>query len=146
MCHPRRKRKPAIKLPGLRLGRHRNRMRSNDNGVDSKHGLATTKLVNAWRSDLCGKRRAAKRLLPIDGSRGRSAFPCTPSLKPNPKFQSGSFYLAKNRNLLLGLDRRFDIGDSTWGAKVNVKSGGQQCPPTGAALVYHNCANNCRVC
>jgi hypothetical protein len=65
-------------------GRHKKRTRSNDNGAASNNGLAITKLVNGYPTDLCGRPPAADR-----------DYSAPHPQKPNS--QSGSFYLALTR-------------------------------------------------
>src|ERR1700687_6437793 len=77
-------------------------MPPNGYGAASKHGLATTKLVNACRSDLCGRPRAAKTASPWM-QKGKALLPLHPI--PNRQTQTskaevstwlrtGTFYLA----------------------------------------------------
>src|SRR6202158_3971455 len=80
-------------------------MPPNGYGAASKHGLATTKLVNACRSDLCGRPRAAKTASPWM-QQGKALLPLHPI--PNRQTQTskaevstwlrtGTFYLALTR-------------------------------------------------
>jgi hypothetical protein len=71
--------------------------------IASNYAFAITKLVSGCRSDRYGKPSVEGQYTTGQGKED-FPFPCTPSQNQIQNFESGSFYLAKKRNFLLGLD------------------------------------------